>query len=42
MARDIDVIWLGGEENYFCKWDWTAAFIWTANFTDLPVGQPVA
>jgi hypothetical protein len=23
MADDIDLIWVGGEEKYFCKWDWT-------------------
>jgi hypothetical protein len=24
MAADIGVIWVRGEQKYFCKWDWTA------------------
>jgi hypothetical protein len=24
MAGDIGVIWVRGEQKYFCKWDWTA------------------
>jgi hypothetical protein len=24
MAKDIDLIWVGREREYFCKWDWTA------------------
>jgi hypothetical protein len=23
MASDIDLIWVGGEAEYFWKWDWT-------------------
>jgi hypothetical protein len=23
-AMDIDLIWVCGEAEYFCKWDWTA------------------
>jgi hypothetical protein len=23
MARDIEVIWVKREAEYFCKWDWT-------------------
>jgi hypothetical protein len=23
MAADIGVIWVRGEQKYFCKWDWT-------------------
>jgi hypothetical protein len=24
MAKDIDLIWVGREREYFCKGDWTA------------------